>query len=158
MDYRQAAKVLTDELKTKGYQCRLDANHGHPRLYIGCAGMEKFAVLSSSSNYDEGNLMKIKRRDIERDIIPQLPLPVPGEIQKNDKLRREDGIQLPKQNEVKVYPVGLYMHGRGGSLVISIPRDLTNLKTKMSIFLTKSGDQSGISDNRLGMILGNRNY
>ncbi len=115
--YEAAANTLGAELKAKGYSWRLDKTHKHPRLYISSGGKERFAVLSTTENYDTGNRLDIKRQDIARDVLPWLPEPEVTEARKS-----AGGEVIQPQNGVssRVFEVKIFLMGRG-ILCINVP-------------------------------------
>ena len=132
MDYRRAAKVLGDQLKALGYTWELSGNHTHPRLYIRSGGEGRFTVLSSTSNYDQGNLLKIKRADIARDVLPHLPKPQAPDEKEALKIAPLFVLEPDR----RVFGIKVFVMGRG-SLVVNIPRSaIPEGKEKASAFLT----------------------
>ena len=137
-NFRQAARILGYELKEKGYGTRLDDKHAHPRLYIVSGDKEMFTILSSTASYDSaGNLMKIKRRDIEG-LLTKLPTPVLKVT--NGK---GESPNTPESNDVtidaRVYPIKVFLRGarEKPSLVIQVPTEaIPDGKRHIEVFLT----------------------
>ena len=134
MNHLQAVKILTKELEAKGYKCRLDNQHKHPRLYISSNGHEKHAVMSSTANYDEKNLLQMKRQDIRRDVLKLLPLPlavpkVTSPLVKSlDKLLPDDTVfPLPTPDDNRVFAIKVYTFGRSHTLAVRIPKSCVPL-------------------------------
>lgn len=130
-NFQYATKVLTKELKDKGYSCRLDSAHSHPRLYVMCEGIERFTILSSTGNYAEGKLLSMKRQDIVRDVLPLLPIPNPVTLAK-----QTSGVsQPPPSNPVKgnkVFSISAYIAGKGGMLVVILPEEAIPEKARLA--------------------------
>lgn len=133
MNYLQAVKVLTKELEGKGYKCRLDKQHSHPRLYVSSNGQERHAVLSSTANYDEGNLLQMKRQDIRRDVLKHLPLPlvIPKAAatseKPSDKLPDDTALPLLPLDDNRVFGIKVYIFGRSATLAVRIPKNCVPL-------------------------------
>lgn len=136
--YKQAAKILSKELEEKGFHCRFDRNHAHPRLYIGSRDSERFVVLTRSGNYDHGNLLDIKRQDIRRDVLPYLPTPetTPMTNGSDEKGALPTDIQPAKVCSIKATIMGK------GVLGVYVPKEvIPKDKPNAQAYLT--------SDNRL---------
>lgn len=148
MDFRQAARVLGKELEARGYTWELVSTHKHPRLYIRSNGSEQFCILSTTTSYEAGNLLSMKRQDIERDILPKLPKPV---LKKVEEAKPAPAIVV--QASTKVYPLKVFVMGRG-ALAILLPKEavpdgkplanamLTEDKRLYLIFSEKSGKEA----------------
>lgn len=120
-DFAHAAKELGKWLESMGYAYHLDSAHNHPRLYVISEGQEQFTILSSTASYDEGNALAIKRQDIERDVLPNLPIP-PLPI-KNGEDKNKNAIQIISPSEpIRVYSVKMFIGGTG-ALAIVVPKE-----------------------------------
>lgn len=126
MKFTEAAKLLSEEMSALGYVCRLDPQHPHPRLYIGYGGKERFVTLSTTQNYDHGNRLAIKRQDIRRDVLPNLPKPVVE--QPNKKPNGEHAVDEPEEkklSDLRSYPIKVYLASKNNStFVVLVPRNV----------------------------------
>lgn len=137
----QAAKILSDEYTAAGYNCRYVPNMPHPKFYLESGGIERFTILSSSENYDTGNILQIKRQDIRRDIIPYLPLPVSPKKKKHEKKTLADlETELKKATDNRVYSVTVYLFGAAAMFSINMPAELIPpLEPRAKLFVTEKG-------------------
>jgi hypothetical protein len=148
MDFREAAKVLGRDYEDRGYSWELIHDGKHPKLWIKSGKKRKWALMSSTANYDEGGALARKRQDIERDVIPHLPKP---EIKVKTKVD-PNGAQLeieevskfvPGPNDItnpaKVYPIKIFLSGNG-VFTVTIPRMLiTEGYPEAKVFKTQEG-------------------
>jgi len=135
MDFRAAAQVLGKEYEERGYTSRLEHGGKHPRLIFGSGGKERFALLSTTENYDTRDILNIKRQDIERDVIPHLPVPIPK--------AKEKTVQpsLEIVGEARVHPMKIYIGGIGALLTVSLPPEVVPEDSQNAeILLTPMGN------------------
>ena len=147
-NFQNVAKMLIAEFEAKGYHCRLDTNHIHPRLYIGVNGTERFTILSMTANYNEGNLLHMKRQDIKRDVLSKLPTPqCPNGKTKTSEVLAEAKPEEPPPH--RVFPVSVSIRGRG-TLSINVPKEAIPDHAPLAQLQTFPTPKSG--DVRIGLI------
>lgn len=103
-------KVLEDirkEYEPKGYNISYAGGRKHRKVFISSGAERRMILLSSTENYDTGNIYNIKMQDVRR-AVAELPIPAPKEkvvnkaeiasiLAKNENLL----VKLPKQTEEK---------------------------------------------------------
>lgn len=109
MDFRRVAEKLGGELAAQGYKWRLDTSHPHPRLVVSCNGEERFTPLSSTANYDGGDLLNMKRSDIKRDVLAFLPKPTLPTKQDSANGRVMNVTDVNLVDSDRVYPIRVWI-------------------------------------------------
>ena len=148
INYQRAADILGEELRARGYTTRLDSSSKHPKFYIGAREKERFVVLSATANYDVSNLMKMKRADIERDVIPFLPTPTPASEPVLSSALPEPipPVSEPAIEDKRSWPIKVSIGGHGVFIVI-LPKAIVPPSLRAELFLTQP-------DNHLALLFG----
>jgi len=90
----------------------------------------------------------MKRQDIARDVLPYLPTPEPiKEPAKSD----EPNIKAKPLEHVRVFPLKVYLSGRGGVLTILVPIEAIPKSAPLAQLATFNGDKTS-KEVRLGII------
>lgn len=157
VDYQHVARTLSAEFQAKGYLCRLDENHKHPRLYMGCNDVERYALLSRTANYDEGDLLNMKRQDIVRDILPHLPTPPsPPIITPSPIISDHQNITVGELTmSSQVFPVKVFLIGRGGTFAVRVPEEAIPSEARLAQIVNFDDNNKAKSNGggiRLGLV------